>query len=254
MRLFKNNGKGAQAPKAPKTWYKPAARYYNVSALPFQAEHTLIAGATGCGKSTFLHSIIQAFLVNYAPCEAQIVLLDPKEVELARYKALPHCKAYATDEQDILAELNKAIDEMHARYKQMSFQGIEQWQGAKLYIVIEELSDLMACPLARQIKVAIQRLAQKGRAAGLSLIVCTQAPARKILPAEITLNLTARFALACESAIESRQIIGQPGAELLPDHGQAIYKYRREKIKVALPFVQKQDVLPLIEWWTKQAV
>ena len=99
----------------------------------------------------------------------------------------------------------------------------------------------------------IQRLAQKGRAAAIHVILATQAPSRKILPAEITLNISGRFALACESAIESRQVIGVAGAETLPDHGECYFKYRRSIERCALPYMSEGEVMALVRYWQSNA-
>ena len=237
-------------------WKAPGAAFSEVSNRALTAEHTLIAGATGCGKSTFIHSIMYAALAQYTPEQSKFVLIDPKSVELMRYRKLPHTIQYTDTEAGAVDALEYVQGLMVARYQIMKRADRELWteaDGAQIYVVIEELSDLMVCPVAKQIRLAIQRLTQKGRAAGIHIIAATQAPSRKIIPAEITLNFTARFALACESVIESKQVIGQAGAEDLPDHGEAIYKYRRRIEKVALPFVQKPEVMELVNYWTQAA-
>ena len=247
MSIFRRN----KAPKAPKMWYTPGGEYDVLASKALEAEHTLIAGATGCGKSTFLHAIMQALLVQNSPSEAKLILCDPKAVELKRYARLPHVLRYETEADTILSALNQAIGIMESRYQYMANSDQEEWtDGVKLYVVIEELADLLSSPLKSHIKVAIQRLTQKGRAAGVHVIAATQQPSRKMLPAELTLNFTARFGLACETAIESKQIVGVAGCEELPDHGVCIYKYKRNIGMYKMPFVQKSDILPLINYWT----
>lgn len=238
------------------TWRTPDGEYYNISNAALTAEHSLIAGATGCGKSTFLHSIIAAALVQHSPAAVRFILIDPKAVELARYKNLPHTLEYTDTEDGALSALEYAQGIMNARYKELVRSGRENWteqDGAAVYVIIEELADLMTCPLKREIQVAIQRLTQKGRAAGIHIIAATQAPSRAVIPAALQLNFTARFALACETAIESKQIIGIAGAEALPDHGEVIYKYRRNIGRYTVPFMKKSEVMELVNYWTSNA-
>lgn len=251
MGLFNRKPKQVQDQQI--QWRTPAARYYEISNRALQVEHTLIAGAAGCGKSTFLHSVIAAALAQYSPNSARFILIDPKAVELLRYEKLPHTLRYTDTEDGAVEALEYAQRIMERRYAKMKMLEIEEWtteQGAIVYVVVEELADLLSSPVKSKIKVAIQRLAQKGRAAGIKLILCTQAPSRKIIPAEITLNISGRFALACESAIESRQVIGQAGAEQLADHGECYFKYRRHIEKCALPFMSKAEVMELVRYWT----
>lgn len=231
------------------TWVKPGGSCAVISDKVLTAEHSLIAGTTGCGKSTFLHSVMQAFLMQYTPAEGKLVLIDPKVVELRRYKDLPHTLAYETDEEDILNALLWTVSIMEDRYDEMGARRIEDWDGAQIFVVIDELADLLCSPHKVEVKVAIQRLTQKGRAAGIHVIACTQAPSRKILSAEILLNIPARFGLACASAIESKQIVGIAGCEELPNHGGCIYRYKRELRAVKLPFVRREDIQPLIDYW-----
>jgi len=231
------------------TWRIPGGECSVISDKALEAEHSLIAGATGCGKSTFLHSIMQAFLMQYSPADGKLVLLDPKVVELKRYRDLPHTLAYETETDGILSALNMTIDIMSDRYDDMGARDIEEWDGAKIYVIIEELADLLCSPEKVKFIVAIQRLAQKGRAAGIHVIAATQAPSAECLPTKIKLNFTARFGLVCDTAMQSRQIVGVAGCEQLPDHGGCIYKYRRELRAVKLPFVQRKDIQPLIDYW-----
>lgn len=255
MGLF-NRKRKQQKAFEPICWRTPQASYYDVSDIPLTAEHTLIAGATGCGKSTFLHSVMQAALAQYSPSEARFILIDPKAVELMRYEHLPHTLRYADTEEKCLSALDFAQVIMARRYAKMKELDVEMWTtkfGPIVYVIIEEMSDLMVCPSKAKIKVAIQRLTQKGRAAGIHCICCSQSPARKILPAEITLNFTAKIALACDTAIESRQVIGINGAENLPDHGECILKYKRKVEHYEIPFVQKAEVMELVRYWQSSA-
>lgn len=240
----------------PVTWITPEAEYYEISNAALETEHTLIAGAAGCGKSTFLHSVMAAALAQYSPSEVRFILIDPKSVELMRYEHLPHTLRYTDTESGAVDALAYAERIMERRYDKMKQLNKTMWTtefGPKVYVVVEELADLLTCPSKAKIKVQIQRIAQKGRAAAIHVIMATQAPSRKIIPAEITLNISGRFALACETAIESKQVIGIAGAEDLPDHGECYFKYRRRIERCALPYMSEDEVMKLVRYWQSDA-
>ena len=117
----------------------------------------------------------------------------------------------------------------------MERRHIRAYDGAYIYVVIDELADLMLSA-KKLVMPLIQKIGQLGRAARVFLICATQAPSRKVIPAEITLNLGCKIALSCESGIESRQVIGMNGAEMLPRYGECIIKTADcvQKVKVNL--------------------
>ena len=232
------------------SWTTPGGEYSMLAAEVLSAPHTLIAGTTGCGKSTFLHSVMQALLVQNSPVKAALVLIDPKKVELADYAGLPHVLRYAEEADEAEAALRYACALMESRYTSMKARGERMFSGAHVYIIIDELADLMLSARKHEIERLLQRLLQLGRAAAISVIACTQCPNRRVLKAELVCNFTNRFGLRCLSAIESRQIVGEKGCELLPEHGQAIYVHGCHKDLYNLPYVKFEDVLPLIRYWT----
>lgn len=182
--------------------------------------HTLIAGTTGSGKSVFLDSVFYA-LATRSPREACAVTIDLKRVELSRFADLPHVLDGATEPGDaarILRTVNATLD---ARFKRMEREKRRKSSEAHIYLIIDELADLLqAVPDAVPELIRIARL---GRAANVHLIGATQSPDRRTLSAQLCQNITARVALRCRDKIESRQIIGAPGAELLPRWGECLY-------------------------------
>jgi len=208
--------------------------------------HILIAGSTGSGKSVLINSMLYT-LLTYQPTEKQIVLIDPKRVELYAYKNVPHCTGYASEIPDIIVLLQKACDVMDARYKEMQKEGKRMYEGTDIYIVIDEFADIMV--LTNEAEPLIQRLGQLGRAARVHLIIATQAPNRTVLKANIVLNLTDRIALHCNDKIESRQILGQAGAELLPQYGMGIYKTSGKLARMEIPLTSEQALADRINFW-----
>lgn len=222
------------------------------SEMVSDATHLLIAGTTGSGKSTIMNALISTAMKTSTPAKMQFVLIDPKKVELYKYRyASRFCAGYADTSEATVNLLDWAISEMDSRYCWMRGNGVSTWTGKRLVACIDELADLMISADARRIKAQIQKLTQLGRAAGVSVWAATQAPSRKVIPAEITLNFTDRLALRCVSAIESRQIVQVAGAEKLPRHGVGLY-FDADGIKrIDLPLVPESEVQSVISYWNQ---
>lgn len=215
--------------------------------------HLLIGGTTGCGKSVLINTILYSLLTQKNAASAALVLIDPKRVELSKYKKLPFVKRYAQEPFDVIAALNDSIRVMERRYKQMEARGVVQWYGSPVYVVIDELADLMTTDGRNEIRRLLQRLLQLGRAANVHIIAATQAPSRKIIPAELILNFTDRVALRCKSPIESRQIIGVKGAESLPRYGIGLYDSAYGLLRVEIPYTPQSELKSKIEYWAASA-
>ena len=185
------------------------------------APHTLIAGTTGSGKSVVLNGIIREILLSHTDTTAELYMVDPKAVELWQYHNI--CKGYTEEAEEVPYMLDEVIEIMENRFKAMRDRGENLWSGSHIFIVIDELADLMISPQNKVIELKLQKILQKGRAARITIIAATQAPNRQIIPANLVLNFTNRLALRFVSAIESRQIVNQSGAELLPKYGKGIY-------------------------------
>ena len=180
--------------------------------------HVIIAGCTGSGKSVVLNNIIQA---HFLTSPAAAVLLDPKRVELLPWardrRVIAHAKTPAEIEKQ-LARLNAVMD---GRFSKMEKQGKRKTDAVHIYVYVDELADLVSStPATLEYLVRLLRL---GRAAGIHVIAATQDPSRKTLSAQLMQNFSAQLGLRCRSAIESRQIIGETGCELLPEYGTALY-------------------------------
>lgn len=187
-----------------------------------EAPHTLICGTTGSGKSVLLNNIIYNFL-TCKDVNNRLILIDPKRVELYKYSKLPQVLKYCEEPEQVPAILDFVIKNIDYRYKLMRDKGLDFYNGSPIYIVIDELADLMISPQKKEIKTKLQKILQIARAADVHIIACTQAPNRVTIPASIVLNFTNRVALRCLGSIESRQVINQSGAEKLPKYGECLY-------------------------------
>lgn len=214
------------------------------------APHTLVAGATGCGKSVLLHSVMYELMGTKTPKDAGLVLIDPKRVELVDYKNTPFCLCYTDDNEKAVDVLEDVCTLIEDRYTSMQQQGIKNWNGGKVFVVIDELADLLTdFKVGNKVKRLLQKILQIGRAAGISIIAATQAPSRKVLPAELTLNFTNKIALRCDTAIESRQVVGVKGAELLPKHGKGLYRSADGLKEIDVPFLSADILQERIDYW-----
>ena len=214
--------------------------------------HLLIAGQTGAGKSVMINTIISSLLYRNSPSEMKLILVDPKQVEMAMYEDIPHLLTPVIYEPDkTISALKWAVNEMQRRYtlfaehrvkdiksynnmirttgKKVSVEdefGVaqEHENGAMPYIVIviDELADMMMVA-ARDAEVLIVRLAQKARAVGIHLILATQRPSVNVITGLIKANIPARIAFTVSSQIESRIILDQTGAEKLLGQGDMMY-------------------------------
>lgn len=236
----------------PKTYQYPAGDYSVLAQDIIESGyHCLIAGATGSGKSTLLNGIIYTMLAGVGAVQ-EIYMIDPKRVELSRYRDVPIVCKVATEPQEIIELLNGLSDVMEQRYKRMQKQGAQIYSGKPIYVIIDELADLMLYH-KKEVAPVLQHLLQLGRAAKVYIIVCTQAPARKVIPAEVVLNINYKIALHCNNAIESRQIVGETGAELLPIYGYCLTLKPGKGIeRQAVPIFKNEDIDARIRAWTSQ--
>lgn len=212
--------------------------------------HLLIAGQTGSGKSVMINTLLTSLLYHNSPSEMKLILVDPKEVEMAAYQDIPHLLTPIISEPDkTISALKWAVNEMQRRYSLMAEHRVkdiksynnkmraaskkimvsdddemqvqqEQETGDMPYIVIviDELAELMMIA-ARDVEALVVRLAQKARAVGIHLVLATQRPSVNVITGLIKANIPARIAFTVPSQIDSRTILDQIGAEKLLGQG-----------------------------------
>lgn len=199
------------------TYTTPAGEYSMFYRSVLAAGHCLIAGAQGSGKSTVMTGLIHTALYD-SPAECQMVIIDPKRVDMVEYSRLPHVVRYATDSRQITEALHYALTVMDARYNDMARRRLKEYDGAVLYVFIDEVADLMTdAANKRTFTPMIQRLAQLGRAAKITVIMATQCCLATIITTAIKCNFPSRIALRTATAQDSRNILDMKGAEQLPD-------------------------------------
>jgi DNA segregation ATPase FtsK/SpoIIIE, S-DNA-T family len=194
--------------------------------------HMLVAGQTGSGKSVMVNTFLTSLLYRNSPADLKLILVDPKQVEMAPYNDIPHLLTPVINEPEkCISALKWAVAEMERRLRTMAEVGkrnIGEYNNLKkeegmpyIVIVIDELADLMMMA-ARDVEALIVRLAQKARAAGIHLVLATQRPSVDVITGLIKANVPARIAFTVASQVDSRTIIDQMGAEKLLGRGDML--------------------------------
>jgi S-DNA-T family DNA segregation ATPase FtsK/SpoIIIE len=209
----------------------------DISGTPIVADlskmpHMLVAGQTGSGKSVMINTFLTSLLYRNSPSDLKLILVDPKQVEMAPYADIPHLLTPVINEPEkCISALKWAVAEMERRLRTMAEVGkrnIGEYNDLKkeegmpyIVIVIDELADLMMMA-ARDVEALIVRLAQKARAAGIHLVLATQRPSVDVITGLIKANVPARIAFTVASQVDSRTIIDQMGAEKLLGRGDML--------------------------------
>lgn len=211
--------------------------------------HLLVAGATGSGKSVIINGMIYTALLS-SPMDYELILIDPKRVELSMYRNVPHCIYYASEPAEMVHALEVAMDITEKRYKAMQAARTRKYNGSKVLVIIDELADLMTTN-KRQVKPLLQRLCQIGRAANVMTIAATQCPLREIVDTSIKVNYDSRIALRTSCKQDSRNIIGVPCCETLPRYGFCYYKTAECITKWHVPYYDDNTIMELVTMWEK---
>lgn len=204
----------------------------NIAKLP----HLLIAGTTGSGKSVCMNSLILSLLYKASPDEVRLIMIDPKMVELGIYNGIPHLYVpVVTDPKKAAGALQWSVVEMLKRYRLFAEMGVRDLENynklclangedtmPQVVIVIDELADLMMVA-SKEVEESICRVAQMGRAAGMHLVIATQRPSADVITGLMKANIPSRIAFAVSSAMESRIILDQGGAEKLVGMGDMLF-------------------------------
>ncbi|MDO4508237.1 MAG: DNA translocase FtsK 4TM domain-containing protein [Candidatus Saccharibacteria bacterium] len=207
----------------------------NLAKMP----HLLIAGTTGSGKSVMTNTLITSLLYRNSPSDLKLIIVDPKQVEMAQYNDIPHLLTPIITQTDkALSAMKWAVGEMERRYTLMAEERVKNIadynakvaksaaddKGGKMpyiVIIIDEMADLMMMA-GKDLEMLIVRVAQKGRAAGIHLVLATQRPEVKVITGLIKANIPGRIAFAVGSRIDSQIMLDQGGAEKLLGKGDML--------------------------------
>ncbi len=230
--------------------------------------HLLISGATGSGKSVCMNAIICCLLFNNTPDDLQMLMVDPKMVELVGYNGIPHLVApVVVDIEQVVASLTWVTRQMDDRYKifnQMGVRNLEEYNRRVsrlkdkdplpvLVVFVDELADLMMIA-PDEVERSLCRVAQMGRATGIHLVVATQRPSTDVVTGLIKANFPARISFAVTSQTDSRVILDRGGAENLLGRGDMLFLSPQQAAPVRLQgcFVSDREIDRLTEFWRGQ--
>jgi S-DNA-T family DNA segregation ATPase FtsK/SpoIIIE len=253
-----------------------------ITAVLADMPHILIAGATGSGKSSELNDVLVSILTRATPDEVRMLLIDPKRVELAAYRGLPHLvRPIVTDPAKAVDALRWLVAEMDRRYDALAEAGVRniddfnakaRKNGEKtlpyLLAVIDELADLMMVSKANAkaakardeddgeptVEELIVRILQLARAAGIHLVLATQRPSVDVVTGLIKANLPVRLAFAVASQADSRVILDTPGAEKLLGRGDGLFTPVGASVPVRLQgaWVSDAEIAAIVGHWRRQ--
>ena len=240
--------------------------------------HLLVAGATGAGKSVCLNSIITGLLFQHEPSTLQLVMVDPKMVELSMYNGIPHlAMPVVTEAKKASRALRWAVGEMEKRYKLLAIVGARNINtynervakgemppppdGEKaperlsyVVVIVDEFADLMV-QVPTEVEEPIARLAQMARAVGIHLVLATQRPSVDVITGVIKANFPSRIAFRVASKVDSRTVLDMNGAENLLGMGDMLFlpAGRPEPNRVHGCFVSEDEATRIVDFWRAKA-
>lgn len=249
--------------------------------------HLLVAGTTGSGKSVFVNTLITSLLYKFTPHDLNLILVDPKQLELAPYNDIPHLLLpVVTEPKKAALALRWAVDEMERRYKLIAASvtrdlesynkkleevGVEKMSHLlnrgkneldekvvaermpKLVVIIDELADLMMTAKA-DVENNICRLAQKARAAGIHLVLATQRPSTDVITGLIKANLPSRICFKVSSKVDSRVMFDAMGAEKLIGNGDMLFMPPGDSSLVRMhgAYISVEEIDQITSFWRAQ--
>lgn len=255
--------------------------------------HMLVAGTTGSGKSVFVVSLLTGLLFRHSPKTLRLILIDPKQVDLAAFSNVPHLlmppireakkainalrwairemekryRSMAKFHSRDLESFNKAVSEFStaqmAEHEQINQEAEEaQHHNATYYytpqpyqvIVVEEFGDLMAVDKSN-VENCVVRLAQMARACGLHLILAMQSPRKDVVTGMIKTNIPGRVSFKVASKMDSRIILDESGAERLLARGDMLFLAPgvTKPQRHHGPWLTEKEIEEVAQFWRNQA-
>ena len=232
-----------------------------------------VAGTTGSGKSVCVNGLIISLLYRFTPDQLQLMMVDPKQVELSVYEDIPHLVGFSeTEGGEIIVDPKKAAQALHQvvglmeeRYKLFADNKVrnlaeynQKFPDEQLpwfVVIIDELADLMMVA-SKSVETSICRIAQKARAAGIHLVLATQRPSADVITGLIKVNIPSRAAFAVSSGVDSRVILDSNGAEHLLGKGDMLFMPvdASDPKRLQGSYVGNEEIARVVEFWKGQGM
>ncbi len=239
--------------------------------------HLLVAGTTGAGKSVFINTLLVSLIIKFSPKKLRLIMLDPKQLELALYSRLPHLiMPVVTNAEIASVALMWAIEEMERRYTLLKDFGVKNIDGFNkkvkiagpeltskinkyypdaetdfelpfIVVVVDEFADLMLSKSGKAIETSISRLAAKARASGIHIVLATQRPSTDIITGVIKANFPTRVSFRVFTNIDSRVILDGMGAEKLLGKGDMLFKQGIDILRMHSAYVDEDEIERLVD-------
>ncbi len=237
-------------------------------------QHLLIAGTTGSGKTVCIDSIIMSILYKANPTDVKLILIDTKMVSMSVYNGIPHLMIpVVTDAKKVCTALNWAVAEMGDRYKKFADIGARDLEGynkeaemgrktsdgdslkklPQILVIIDDLYDMVMAN-TKEVQECITRLTQSARPIGIHLVISTQRPSVDVISGLIKTNIPSRIAFSTMSAIDSRVILNESGAEKLLGNGDMLFKPRGyiKPVRIQGAYVSESEISDVVDFMRNQ--
>ena len=206
--------------------------------------HILIGGTTGCGKTTFIQTLLCALISQYGPTKFKLMIYDSKTIDYISFNGLPHLLIpIVTDYRKAAGALNWACAEAMRR-----LQAIKDGESLEniphIFFVMDDFSDLSKDEYAIE---ALYHLLKIGRATKIHCIISTGLPLAKIIPTELKILIPCRIAFSTVTKQASRVILDVNGAESLNSPGEMILKLHSELIKCKCAYASEDEIETFVD-------